>query len=276
MILYMLNGKIIVIDDNEAVLKTLKMILSRTYKTVVGVSVPTLLPVLLREGDTDVVLLDMNFGTGKQDGREGLFWLDRILECRHAPEVILITAFGDIDLAVSSLKKGASDFLVKPWDNEKLEETVRAAWERRNGKQAADPDEETVSEGEGHEPVARFLIGSLLKKYARLYAKPLLQLTPEAVNKLSGLVLAGDLAALQQTLERAILLTDATTLGASDLYIDQTQTASLSRPVTLEEMEKQFIVETLNEKKGNLTLCAQQLGISRQTLYNKMRKYGLQ
>lgn len=272
----MLNGKIIVVDDNEAVLKTLKMILSRTYKTVVGVSVPTLLPALLREGDIDVVLLDMNFGTGKQDGREGLFWLDRILECRNPPEVILITAFGDIDLAVSSLKKGASDFLVKPWDNEKLEDTVRAAWERRSRKSAADPVHTSAASTEEPEPVARFLIGSLLKKYARLYGKPLLRLTPEAMHKLSGLALAGDLAALQQTLERAVLLTDSATLTASDLYIDETETASLSRPVTLEEMEKQFIAETLNEKKGNLTLCAQQLGISRQTLYNKLRKYGLQ
>lgn len=272
----MLNGKIIVVDDNEAVLKTLKMILSRTYKTVVGVSVPTLLPALLREGDIDVVLLDMNFGTGRQDGREGLFWLDRILECRNPPEVILITAFGDIDLAVSSLKKGASDFLVKPWDNEKLEDTVRTAWERRGAKPADDPANPPAAAAEESESVVRFLIRSLLKKYAGLYGKPLLRLTPEAVDKLSGLALAGDLSALEQTLERAILFTDSSTLAASDLHIDETETTSLSRPVTLEEMEKQFIAETLNEKKGNLTLSAQQLGISRQTLYNKMRRYGLQ
>ena len=75
----MLDGKIILVDDNEAVLKTLKMILAREFKTVVGVSVPTLLPALLREGDVDIVLLDMNFVTGRQDGSEGLFWLDRIV-----------------------------------------------------------------------------------------------------------------------------------------------------------------------------------------------------
>lgn len=68
----MLDGKIILVDDNEAVLKTLKMILAREFKTVVGVSVPTLLPALLREGDVDIVLLDMNFVTGRQDGSEGL------------------------------------------------------------------------------------------------------------------------------------------------------------------------------------------------------------
>lgn len=101
----MRNGKIIVVDDNEAVLKTLRMILSREFKTVVCASVPTLLPALLREDDVDVVLLDMNFGTGKQSGGEGLFWLDRIRERPNPPEVVLITAFGDIELAVSSLKR---------------------------------------------------------------------------------------------------------------------------------------------------------------------------
>lgn len=272
----MVDGKIIIVDDNEAVVKTLKMILSRSYKTVIGVSVPTLLPALLREGDIDVVLLDMNFGTGRQDGREGLFWLDRILEYRYPPEVILITAFGDIDLAVSSLKKGASDFLVKPWDNEKLTGTVGAAWERRNRKRTEGADRAFPSDTEEQDSVVQFLVHSLLKKYARLYGKPLLQVTPAALEKLSGLIRSGDLAALQQVIEQAVLLTNATTLGASDFYIDETVTASLSRPVTLEEMEKQFIADVLNEKKGNLTLCAQTLNISRQTLYNKMRKYHLQ
>lgn len=74
-------------------------------------------------------------------------------------------------------------------------------------------------------------------------------------------------------IERAVLLTDSSSLGADDFYIEET--APSSRPVTLEEMEKQFIREVLREKNGNLTLCAQQLDISRQTLYNKMRKYGL-
>ena len=69
----MLDGKIILVDDNEAVLKTLKMILAREFKTVVGVSVPTLLPALLREGDVDIVLLDMNFVTGRQDVGRGCF-----------------------------------------------------------------------------------------------------------------------------------------------------------------------------------------------------------
>ena len=98
----MRNAKIIVVDDNEAVLRSLRTILSHEFKTIVTVSSPVLLPALLRNGDVDMVLLDMNFGAGKQSGGEGLFWLDRILELKNPPAVILITAFGDIELAVSS------------------------------------------------------------------------------------------------------------------------------------------------------------------------------
>ena len=132
----MLDGKIVLVDDNEAVLKTLKMILAREFKTVVGVSVPTLLPALLREGDVDIVLLDMNFVTGRQDGSEGLFWLERIVDCPDSPQVVLITAFGDIELAVSALKRGAADFVVKPWDNEKLIATLQGAFRRRRKERA--------------------------------------------------------------------------------------------------------------------------------------------
>ena len=82
----------------------------------------------------------MNFGTGKQGGGEGLFWLDRILELKNPPAVILITAFGDIELAVSSLKKGATDFIVKPWDNENLIQALTHVLERR-----AESDEREIS-----------------------------------------------------------------------------------------------------------------------------------
>ncbi|WP_298551302.1 response regulator [uncultured Parabacteroides sp.] len=202
----MLDGKIILVDDNEAVLKTLKVILAREFKTVVGVSVPTLLPALLRENDVDIVLLDMNFGIGRQDGSEGLFWLERIVDRPDPPQVVLVTAFGDIELAVSALKKGAADFVVKPWDNDQLVAVLQEAFRRRRKGQA-------------------------------------------------------------------VLPTGSPSPGADDPYIGKT--ASASRPVTLEEMEKQFIREVLRENNGNLTLCAQRLDISRQTLYNKMRKYGL-
>lgn len=270
---YMREGKIIVVDDNEAVLKTLRILLSREFKTVVTVAVPTLLPALLRKGDVDVVLLDMNFGTGKQSGGEGLFWLDRIRETANPPAVILITAFGDIRLAVSSLKKGAADFVVKPWDNDALVDTVASAWESRlSGKTETTSLEHGSVLGE-KETIAVALLNALLKKYAEAYAKPLPRLTPRAIDKLSLLAGNGDLALLQQVVERAVLLVDSPVLDAEDFYTDL---LPLSPPdYTLDEMEKQFIAEVLKEKKGNLTLVAQQLDITRQTLYNKMRKYGL-
>lgn len=267
----MLDGKIVLVDDNEAVLKTLKMILAREFKTVVGVSVPTLLPALLREGDVDIVLLDMNFVTGRQDGSEGLFWLERIVDCPDSPQVVLITAFGDIELAVSALKRGAADFVVKPWDNEKLIATLQGAFRRRRKERAEAASVRRISAEEENEQVVSLLVGSLLKKYAQAYGKQLPAVTPDGLVKLSGLIRRGDLSVLQQTIERAVLLTDSSSLGADDIE----ETAPSSRPVTLEEMEKQFIREVLREKNGNLTLCAQQLDISRQTLYNKMRKYGL-
>ena len=117
------------------------------------------------------------------------------------------------------------------------------------------------------------MVGALLKKYAQAYGKQLPVVTSGGLDKLSGLIRQGDLSALQQTIERAVLLTDSSSLGADDFHIEKT--ASASRPVTLEEMEKLFISEVLREKNSNLTLCAQQLDISRQTLYNKIRKYGL-
>ncbi len=270
----MRNGKIIVVDDNEAVLKTLRMILSREFKTVVCASVPTLLPALLREDDVDVVLLDMNFGTGKQSGGEGLFWLDRIRERPNPPEVVLITAFGDIELAVSSLKKGAADFIVKPWDNDKLLSTVIAAWESRSGRKQNSSRKESEFLSEETDSVVTLLVNSLLRKYATAYGKPFPGITPSALHKLSDRMLNGDLSLLQQTIERAVLLSNSSVLDSDDFYMEDLPVPFPS-PVTLEEMEKQFISEVLTEKKGNLTLCAQQLNISRQTLYNKMKKYNL-
>lgn len=270
----MLDGKIILVDDNEAILKALKIILTREFRTVIGISNPTLIPALLRDNDVDIVLLDMNFGTGKQNGGEGLFWLDRIIGQKNPPEVILITAFGDIELAVSSLKKGASDFIVKPWDNEKLLATVHSTLKRRSGRKQNTFSIESIIHADENESFVLLLINSLLKKYATAYSKALPRITPQALQKLSDLAGNSDLNTLRQTIERAVLLSNSTLLEASDFYMED-QPATVMRPITLDEMEKQFIREVLNEKKGNLTLCAQQLNISRQTLYNKMKKYEL-
>ena len=119
----MTDAKILVIDDNTAVLSTLKIVLKSVFRTVVAVSDPQLIPALISAGDVDAVLLDMNFGSDKLDGQDGLFWLDRIMSrsgLDNPPAVVMITAFGDVGLAVTSLKKGALDFIQKPWDNNDL------------------------------------------------------------------------------------------------------------------------------------------------------------
>lgn len=274
----MRDGKIIIVDDNEAVWKALRLILSREFRTVIGISNPTLLPALLREDDVDLVLLDMNFSTGKQNGGEGLFWLDRIRERKNPPAVVLITAFADINLAVASLKKGAADFIVKPWENENLIQVVVKYWEERIRKTSKNTDE-TVKNGgsevcvNSSEQLTNQLIDFLFHKYVTRYGKPLPRLTREAREKLNALLWNGNIQLVEQTIERALLLNEGACLDADAFYSDTEQRIHAS--LTLEEMEKQFIREVLNEKNGNLTLTAQQLRISRQTLYNKMKKYGL-
>lgn len=114
------NTSILVIDDDPDVLIAVRLLLKTEVKKVVTEKNPENLPALLRETNFDMVLLDMNFKSSINTGNEGLYWLKRIKDLNSAVPVIMITAYGDIDLAVRSLKEGASDFLLKPWHNEKL------------------------------------------------------------------------------------------------------------------------------------------------------------
>ena len=197
----MTDAKILVIDDNTAVLSTLKIVLKSVFKTVVAVADPQLIPALISAGDVDAVLLDMNFGSDKLDGQDGLFWLDRIMNrsgLENPPAVVMITAFGDVGLAVTSLKKGALDFIQKPWDNNDLINKL-------------------------HEAIA---------KRDALYAEK--QRNPVA----------------EETVEE-------------------------EAPSSLDEMEKLTIQRVLESSGRNLTTAAEKLGISRQTLYNKMKHHGI-
>lgn len=128
--------KLLIIDDNEAVLRSLKLVFAGVFDRVVAVNNPRLLPALLREGDTDAVLLDMNFDARKLDGSEGLFWLERIKEMDNAPAVVLITAFGDVPVAVEAMKRGAEDFVTKPWDNGELIAKLYQAMAKRRERMA--------------------------------------------------------------------------------------------------------------------------------------------
>lgn len=119
--------KILIIDDNKAVRLSLKMVLGSEFDSILTIGDPKLLPALLANGDFDAVLLDMNFDTSRLDGNDGLFWLERIKSMPQAPAVVLITAFGDIQLAVEAMKRGGDDFVTKPWDNIELIDKVKSA-----------------------------------------------------------------------------------------------------------------------------------------------------
>lgn len=116
----MKKGHIVIIDDDEDVLITAKMILRNHFETVHTLTSPKTLESFLKANDIDIIILDMNFQTGATTGNEGLFWLRKIKELGEHIHVIMNTAYGDIQLAVECMKEGAIDFLVKPWEKEKL------------------------------------------------------------------------------------------------------------------------------------------------------------
>ncbi|MCQ2065481.1 MAG: response regulator, partial [Bacteroidaceae bacterium] len=171
-------------------------------QSVAVVGDPQLIPALLGAGNVDAVLLDMNFAQDRLDGQDGLFWLDRIMHrsgLENPPAVVMITAFGDVSLAVQSLKNGAVDFIEKPWDNNDL---------------------------------IRKLNEAILDRHIRI---------------------------------RAANLTPARQQDGSD---DKPQQ-------TLDQLERQSIEDAIQASGRNFTEAAERLGISRQTLYNKMKRYGI-
>ncbi len=126
----MRQGTILIVDDNRNILTTVKMLLENTFEHIVTIAKPENIPARLREDKPDVVLLDMNFRSGINNGNEGLFWLHEIKKARPATEVVLFTAYADIELAVRGIKEGATDFVVKPFDNDKLTETLVGAYRK--------------------------------------------------------------------------------------------------------------------------------------------------
>src|SRR5580765_2218809 len=136
------NTSVLVIDDDPDVLIAVRLLLKTEVKKVVTEKNPENLPALLRETNFDLVLLDMNFKSSINTGNEGLYWLKRIKELNSSVAVIMITAYGDIDLAVRSLKEGATDFILKPWHNEKLltniEEIIQKNKHTANGMAKGD------------------------------------------------------------------------------------------------------------------------------------------
>ncbi|MDU1905074.1 MAG: sigma-54 dependent transcriptional regulator [Dysgonomonas sp.] len=123
----MKSGSILIVDDNKNVLSALRILLDNYFNNVYLLPSPNSLLSTLREKNPDIVLLDMNFSAGINTGNEGLYWLSEIKKYDSELPVVLFTAYADIDLAVNALKEGASDFIVKPWDNAKLLATLQSA-----------------------------------------------------------------------------------------------------------------------------------------------------
>jgi DNA-binding NtrC family response regulator len=130
----MIAGSILIIDDDRDVLETARMFLKQEFTKVHIEESPENIPSLLKSDGYDVILLDMNFKKGVNDGEEGLYWLQQILKIDPHAVVVLITAYGEVDLAVKAMKNGAVDFVLKPWKNQKLLGTILSAQQLRYSK----------------------------------------------------------------------------------------------------------------------------------------------
>ena len=441
-------GTILIVDDNKSVLTSLELLLEDEFEGVETASNPNSILSVLDSRPVDLVLLDMNFSAGVNTGNEGLFWLRRIREIAPELPVIMLTAYGDVELVVRALKGGAADFVLKPWDNDNLIGKIRAALRERKSSQLVHPVERpsepamiighspvmmklikvvtkvaktdanvliTGENGTGKEMLAReihrlslrsgremvnvdmgavseslfeselfghergaftdaresrpgkfeaahgstlFLdeIGNLplglqakllaalqnrevtrlgsnrkipvdirliaatnrnlpemvaqslfredlfyrintiqieipplrnrredialfvdyfLKKYTDLYGRPGLILHPQALEKLANYDGPGNIRELQHTIEKAVILAEKNVIRASDLFIRPGKALSFSEVPNLEEVERQAILAAITQNEGNLTAAAEQLGVSRQTLYNKMKRFNL-
>lgn len=447
------QGTIVVVDDNKGILTAVKMLLETHFEKVITLSSPNLLINTLREEKVDVVLLDMNFSAGINTGNEGLFWLTEIKKEDASLQVVLFTAYADINLAVRGIKEGTTDFIVKPWDNNKLLETLQAAYRLKAGNKKGNQSKQekqavskesgmfwgesramqqlrslvdkvaitdaniliTGENGTGKEMLAReihmlsgrkkqplvtvdmgaitetlfeselfghvkgaftdaradrpgkfeaadkgtlFLdeIGNLsyhlqaklltaiqqrsvvrvgsntpipvnirlicatnrdlqdmvnkeqfredllyrintihikipplrerpedilplteifLAQYANIYGKGSLKLSAAAKEKLKQQPWYGNIRELQHTIEKAVIICDNGTLDENDFILPRKKDTSRKEVTTLEEMEYNMIKTAMEKHNGNLSLVASQLGISRQTLYNKIKRYEL-
>lgn len=448
------QGTVLVVDDSQAILVAAQMLLKTCFNKVIVLESPNTLLTTINEENVDVVLMDMNFSAGINNGNEGLFWLKEIKREVPGVEVVLFTAYADIDLAVKGIKEGAADFIVKPWNNAKLLSTVQAVYKQRKNKMKTKKGKEssvispaaetkmywgeseamaqlrtlvykvaktdanvliTGENGTGKEMLAReihnlskrqsgplvcvdmgaitetlfeselfghvkgaftdartdrrgffemasggtlFLdeIGNLpvalqaklltvlqrrsvirvgsnrstpisirlvsatnkdlqkmvdtglfredllyrintihvevpplrdrqldilplaeifIEKYGIRYNKPKVRITPEAAMKLMAYPWYGNIRELEHTIEKAIIISDGGMLKPDSFTFQKKNTAARKSVTTLEEMEKEMIRKAIGKFEGNLSTVAAELGISRQTLYNKMKRYDI-
>jgi len=454
----MINGTLLVVDDNKGLLSALELIMQNEFEKVITITNPNLINEMLRKNDVDVVMLDMNFKAGVHNGNEGLYWMREIFKYDKNISVVIVTAFGDVELAVKAIREGAVDFILKPWDNSRLLATINVAWQLRLSRLEASTlkkdnqllkkeinkgGEKIVSgasptminvmnivrkvagtdvnilitgeNGTGKELVAReihrlskragelmvsvdmgsitetlfeselfghvkgaftdaredrkgkfeqahkgtlFLdeIGNLslqsqakllsvlqnryvvrvgsnkqisidirlvcatncdlvqmvsqgefredllyrintimievpplrdrvdditilanyfLKVHGERYGKAGMKISTPAQEKLANHDWPGNVRELQHAMEKAVIMSETQVLKPSDFIFNSTVRSLVYDEVTLDEMEKKVIIDSLKRYHSNMSVVASKLGITRQTLYNKIKKYGL-
>lgn len=131
------EGKILIVDDNNEILVALEMLLSNNFNVRTEKN-PNLIPDIYKKEIYDVVILDMNFNAGISSGNEGIFWMNEILKIDPKAVIVFITAYGDLELAVKAIREGATDFIQKPWDDEKLFTTIENAYKFRQSRNEID------------------------------------------------------------------------------------------------------------------------------------------
>lgn len=442
------RGTLLIVDDNRNILSAVKLLANGYFAKVVTLSSPTTLLSTIAAEQPDVLLLDMNFNAGINTGNEGIFWLKEAKAKFPQLRVVLFTAYADIDLAVKAMKHDAFDFVVKPWNNDKLIETLMNALNstKEKGKKTVKPVRKEVpmfwgasaemahiraivervavtdanvlitgENGTGKELLAREihrlsaragkemvsldmgaipeslfeselfghkkgaftdaygdrdgkmvaasgstlfmdeignlplhlqakmlvalqnrmvtpiggnvpqtidirlvaatncdlfamvdkgefrqdllyrintihinlpplrkravdivpLAGIFLKHYCEKYGKDLLEISQEAAAKLTAHTFEGNIRELQNIMEKAVIMCDKGEILPEHLQIHVSQGRVRGVASTLEDMERTAIVEAIESCGGNLSMVAQRLGITRQTLYNKIKRYGL-
>ena len=218
----MAKGNILIVDDNKSILSALEILLIPEFQTVTTLSDPNQIPSELRKRDYNLVILDMNFNAGINTGNEGIYWLGRIKETNSEISVVMITAYGDIELTVKALKMGATDFFLKPWDNNKLLATLRSAlqlnWSKKEVNQLKEKEKGLKTELNRDQ---KFIIGSspqlmqvlnMVRKVAKTDANVLItgengtgkELIAHEIHRLSNrtseVLISVDMGAVSETL----------------------------------------------------------------------------
>lgn len=216
------HGDILVVDDNRSILSALEILLKPVFGEITCLSNPNQIPSEMKKKDFNLVILDMNFRAGTNSGNEGIFWLNKIKEINPDVSVVMITAYGDVETAVKALKAGASDFVLKPWDNEKLIATLKLALQLNLSKQEVTSLKERETELKKEiNREQKFIIGSspqlvkiliLVRKVAKTDTNVLItgengtgkELIAQEIHHLSGrsgeVLVSVDIGSLSETL----------------------------------------------------------------------------